>query len=150
MHRDKVVYREVSTEGSEAAKSGTDEQEFSHFHCEKWYMRLSAKGKLAHHSEARSQQVAGSRYPEIGGRKKLLPGEVCKHFRNVNAEVSRGRSSYRQRAATQNQNGLKAEASQSNEGLNVEQLQILNGDKNQPSESATGERMNEENERVWN
>jgi len=59
-------------------------------------------------------------------------------------------SSYCLRAATQNQNGLKAEASQSNEGLNVEQLQILNGDKNQPSESATGERMNEENERVWN
>jgi hypothetical protein len=66
----KVVYCEVCTEGSETAKSGTDEQ--------KRHMRLLNEDKQAMLCNVPSffvnrsiVDVAG-----IGRRKKLLPGEV--------------------------------------------------------------------------
>ena len=65
----KVVYCKVCTEGSGTAKSGTDEQER--------HMRLIGEDKQAHLFNVlsfhyhRLVDAAG-----IGGRKKLLPGEV--------------------------------------------------------------------------
>jgi hypothetical protein len=51
----KVVYCEVSTEGSETAKSGTDEQ--------KRHMRHNCLGKQAHHCNALNIQE--SRYVDV-------------------------------------------------------------------------------------
>jgi hypothetical protein len=65
----KVVRREVSTEGSETAKSGTDEQ--------KRDMRHNCSGEQALLCEA--QRIQKNSYVDsagIGRRKKLLPGEV--------------------------------------------------------------------------
>jgi hypothetical protein len=64
----KVVYREVFTEGSETAKSGTDEQK-RHMRpvirvSNLWLVTPQSKGNI-------QVDDAG-----IGGRKKLLPGEV--------------------------------------------------------------------------
>jgi len=64
-----VVCRETCTEGSETAKSGTDEQ--------KRYMRHKYLGKQPHHCKA--QRIQKSIYVDtavIGGREKHLPGEV--------------------------------------------------------------------------
>ena len=64
-----MVCRKASTEGSETAKSGTDEQER--------HMRLWNEDKQAHLCNVRSEKdrsivdAAG-----IGGREKLLPGEI--------------------------------------------------------------------------
>ena len=66
----KVVYREICTEGSQTAKSGTDEQERD--------MRHSYSGKQPHHCKA--LRLPKGNYVDhagIGGRKKLLPGEIC-------------------------------------------------------------------------
>ncbi len=48
-----MVYREVCTEGSETAKSGTDEQER--------HKRLFEGGKQAHLCDARNQQPSDGR-----------------------------------------------------------------------------------------
>ena len=45
----KVVYREVSTEGSDTAKSGTDEQ--------KRHMRLYYEDKQAHHCKVQNEKL---------------------------------------------------------------------------------------------
>ena len=64
-----MVYCEVCTEGSQTAKSGTDEQK---------------RHKRQFKADKRTQQRNVQRIPKlyfvddagIGGRKKLLPGEV--------------------------------------------------------------------------
>ena len=64
-----MVCREASTEGSETAKSGTDEQER--------HMRLMNEDKQAHLCNVlRFQNHPLVDAAGIGGRKKLLPGEV--------------------------------------------------------------------------
>ena len=56
----------------------------------------------------------------IGGRKKLLPGEVLEsRMCGISQEVSRGHSSYRKRAAID-----MRKAHRSNEGLNVKSFPI--------------------------
>ena len=65
---DKVVYREVCTEGSQTAKSGTDEQ--------KRYMRHRNKDKQPHHCNVHIKSCFDVDIAGIGGREKLLPGEV--------------------------------------------------------------------------
>ena len=68
----KVVYREVSTEGSEPAKSGTDEQ--------KRHKRHIYSGKQPTACEPqREEKDIDVDVAVIGGRKKLLPGEVSAH-----------------------------------------------------------------------
>jgi hypothetical protein len=68
-----VVYRAVCTEGSETAKSGTDEQ--------KRNTGALLFGQVTGHCDAprqqkdRDNQVASA---VIGGRENLLPGEVLK------------------------------------------------------------------------
>jgi len=65
----KVVYCEVCTEGSQTAKSGTDEQ--------KRYMRLLNEDKQAHHCDV--QRIPSRLIVDtagIGRREKLLPGEI--------------------------------------------------------------------------
>jgi hypothetical protein len=65
----KVANREVSTEGSETAKSGTDEQ--------KRNMRHICSGEQALHCNAqRIQKNNCVDSAVIGRRKKFLPGEV--------------------------------------------------------------------------
>ena len=64
----KVVYRKVCTEGSQTAKSGTDEQ--------KRYMRLWVEDKQAHLCNVRNSKSPIVDTAGIGGRKKLLPGEI--------------------------------------------------------------------------
>ena len=65
----KVVYREVSTEGSEPAKSGTDEQ--------KRNKRHSCSGEQALLCDAQRLQKSNCvDSAGIGRREKLLPGEV--------------------------------------------------------------------------
>jgi hypothetical protein len=65
----KLVYREVCSEGSQTAKSGTDEQER--------YTRLLREDKQAHHCNVQRLpnlflvDIAG-----IGGRNVPLPGEA--------------------------------------------------------------------------
>jgi len=63
-----VVYREVCTEGSETAKSGTDEQ--------KRYMRLLYEDKQPHLCNVHNTGHILVDAAAIGGREKLLPGEV--------------------------------------------------------------------------
>ena len=63
----KVVYREVCTEGSGTAKSGTDEQER--------HMRLLNEDKQPHHCNVHKYHLVVDA-AAIGGRKMLLPGEV--------------------------------------------------------------------------
>ena len=111
----KVVCREAYTEGSETAKSGTDEQ--------KRNMRHICTGKQAQLCNA--QRTQKDKYVDsagIGEREKLLPGEVSVHFRNANGEISRGHSSYRKRAAIE-----MWKAHGSNEGLNIKMFQMQQG-----------------------
>jgi hypothetical protein len=63
-----VVYREVCTEGSGTAKSGTDEQER--------HKRLFEKGKQTHHCNAHFANFQIVDVAGIGGKDMLLPGEV--------------------------------------------------------------------------
>jgi hypothetical protein len=63
-----VVYREVYTEGSQTAKSGTDEQE--------WHMRLWVEDKQAHHCNVHLTYHPLVDAAVIGRREKLLPGEI--------------------------------------------------------------------------
>jgi hypothetical protein len=65
----KVVYREVCTKGSQTAKSGTDEQ--------KRYMRLWVEDKQAHLCNVHFTKSPIVDTAGIGGREKLLPGEIC-------------------------------------------------------------------------
>ena len=65
----KVVYREVYTEGSETAKTGTDEQ--------KRNKRHNCSGEQALHCNAPRMQKSNSvDSAGIGRKKKHLPGEV--------------------------------------------------------------------------
>jgi len=65
----KVVYREVSTEGSETAKSGTDEQ--------KRDMRHHCSGEQTLHCKAqRTQEEQRCRFRRHQMKEKHLPGEV--------------------------------------------------------------------------
>ena len=78
-------------------------------------------GAQAHHNEA--LQVRKFKYVDtaaIDRRISALPGEVSV-LRVSMREVSRGHSSWKQRAVTE---GIKAEASRSNEGLNVKLFKI--------------------------
>ena len=63
-----MVYREVSTEGSGTVKSGTDEQER--------HMRLLDGDKQAHLCNVHFTNHPLVDAAGIGGRKKLLPGEI--------------------------------------------------------------------------
>jgi hypothetical protein len=66
-----VVYREVSTEGSQPANSGTDEQKLD--------MRLDKPDEQAHHCDVLKPErecVYQVDSAGIGGRKMLLPGET--------------------------------------------------------------------------
>jgi hypothetical protein len=63
-----VVYREVFTEGSEPAKSGTDEQ--------KRHKRQVYSGKQPYSCNAPNKENKQVDVAAIGRRKKLLPGEV--------------------------------------------------------------------------
>lgn len=86
----KLVYREVCSEGSQTAKSGTDEQER--------YTRLLREDKQAHHCNVQRLpnlflvDIAG-----IGGRNVPLPGEAS-GFTCTARGVSRGHSSQKKRA----------------------------------------------------
>ena len=83
----KVVYCEVSTEGSETAKSGTDEQER--------HMRLQKEDKQTHHCNVRSIK------PSICSRcrrhwtkeRALTRGGLGIDSVSMSQEVSRGHSS---------------------------------------------------------
>jgi len=63
-----VVWGDPYTEGSQTAKSGTDEQER--------HMRLLDADKQAHHCNVHITKHFIVDASGIGGRKKLLPGEV--------------------------------------------------------------------------
>ena len=62
-----MVYREVYTEGSETAKSGTDEQER--------HMRLFSEDKQAHHCNVQTEQSLNSRCRRHWRKEKALPRE---------------------------------------------------------------------------
>ena len=64
----KVVWGDPYTEGSQTAKSGTDEQER--------HMRLLNEDKQAHHCNVHFANHFIVDAAAIGGRKMLLPGEV--------------------------------------------------------------------------
>ena len=84
----KVVFREECTEGSQTAKSGTDEQ--------KRHMRLQNENKQAHHCNVRRIKpsfvvdAAG-----IGGREKAFTRGYLDNHVWLGQGVSRGHSSYR-------------------------------------------------------
>jgi hypothetical protein len=63
-----LVLREGNNEGSGTAKSGTDEQ--------KRYMRLRNEDKQAHHCNVQNTNHSKVDTAGIGGRKKLLPGDI--------------------------------------------------------------------------
>jgi hypothetical protein len=63
---DKVVYREVCTEGSQTAKSGTDEQER--------YMRLWFEDKQAQHCNVHNTKSFHSRYRRHWRKEDALTG----------------------------------------------------------------------------
>jgi len=75
----KVVWGDPCTEGSQTAKSGTDEQ--------KRHMRLRGGDKQAHHCNVHFTNHHAVDVAGIGGRKKLLPGEVlrCRVHRKKSA-----------------------------------------------------------------
>ena len=109
----KVVYCEVSTEGSETAKSGTDEQER--------HMRLRNEDKQSHHCNVQSIKPSFSSRCRSHWMKEeaLTRGGLGIDSVSMNQEVSRGHSSRRIRAAKKN-----AEDSQNDEGLNIKMFQI--------------------------
>ena len=80
-----MVYREVCTEGSQTAKSGTDEQK-----------RHTRQFKADKRPQQRNVQSLPKLYfvddAGIGGRKKRLPGEVLTTTSWLGQEVSRGHS----------------------------------------------------------
>ena len=103
-----MVYREVCTEGSETAKSGTDEQELN--------MRHNRTDEVAQHTDVQAQEVKYllCRFSRHRRKEKALTGgglgidsvSMCQ-------EVSRGHSSYWIRATIDTWRPHR-----SNEGLN--------------------------------
>jgi hypothetical protein len=94
----KVVDCKVSTEGSETAKAGTDEQEV--------HMRLHEPDEQAHHCEV--QRIPIVHEVDVTGisrRNMLLPGEIQISAAMRWKEVSRGHSS-RANELTLNVRGL--------------------------------------------
>ena len=89
----KVANREVYTEGSETAKSGTDEQ--------KRNMRHNSSGKQSLHCKAqRIQREQICRFRRHRRKEKALTrGGLGIDSFSMRQEVSRSHSSYRQRAA---------------------------------------------------
>lgn len=109
----KVVWGDPSTEGSQTAKSGTDEQER--------HMRLQNEDKQAHHCNVqRIQPSFCSRCRSDWMKERALTrGGLGIDSDSMSQEVSRGHSSWRIRATNRN-----AEDSQNDEGLNIKMFQI--------------------------
>jgi hypothetical protein len=85
----KVVYREVCTEGSETAKSGTDEQKLD--------MRHSKSDEVAQHTKVPTQKVKYllCRFSRHQMKEKALTGGgLGIDSFSMSQEVSRGHSSY--------------------------------------------------------
>jgi len=111
-----MVYREVCTEGSETAKSGTDEQ--------KRNMRHNCSGKQAQLCKAQiipKEQLCRFRRNRRKG-KALTRGGLGIDSVSMSQEVSRGHSSYRQRAVIE-----MRRTHRSSEGLNVKMFQMQQG-----------------------
>ena len=80
----KVVYREVCTEGSETAKSGTDEQKRDMRHC--------CSGKQAHLCEAQNEREQPCRFRSDWMKEKAFTGGGLFAHEMSRREVSRGHS----------------------------------------------------------
>ena len=95
-----MVYREVCTEGSETANSGTDEQ--------KRYMRLLYEDKQAQHCKVQRIQTSYfSRYRSHWMKEKALTrGGLEIDSVSMGQEVSRGHSSCSKRAANRYRRSL--------------------------------------------
>jgi len=123
-----VVIGDGSTEGSETAKSGTNEQEFFLPPAGRsGIRRLFVEGKPAHHGNARNQQSADSRCRRNRMKENTLTGGAL----GLGSAFLYTKKSAEVIVVTGNEpcerRTISREDSQSNEGLNVKQQQISHG-----------------------
>jgi len=115
-----VVWGDPYTEGSQTAKSGTDEQER--------YKRLSSEDKQAHHCNVRRIKASfGSRY-----RRHWMKGKALTRGGLADHELI-GEKSAEAIVANRNEPSIEMmEVSRGSEGLNVRLFQMLQGGIYQP------------------
>jgi hypothetical protein len=114
----KVVYREVCTEGSETAKSGTDEQ--------KRYTRQIYSGKQPRSCNAQKEKRIDMYIPQRLDEGKSSYRGRSPLSRVDRGEVSRGHNSW-SNEPTGRKKILRKEVSHPNEGLNVRKFQMWHG-----------------------